>query len=313
MITSTPTTIDTRIYEKTVWKHPESRLLGGSLDLTDGRDASGTSEPVTMLPSNFTRMLFACLPAGLLASRVVEIGTGGGGLLIAARKFLDATLCVGTDCSADAIDVARLNAERNGVKIDLRCGHMFGPIRDSETFNLIVSNPSSMPDALLAPEHAGVHRSGGPDGRDMVRALATDSIWRLAEAGRLVFVVAGICDIEQTLVEMHRAGLGDIRILHAEAFAVDQRFTPDIKARRQWQRDTGLTSELFFTEGPASAWYEMRYVVSGTAGAWGCGDYLGDLRRARAAALRRAQIRPAMAPTSFHNPARIRSCSSGPA
>lgn len=230
------------------------------LDLTDGRGAMQPG-PVTMMPSSFTRMLYGTLPSKLDRRSVLEVGTGGGGLLIAAKKFLGAGRCVGTDIDPDALIVAHQNAQKNeAVGIEWRQGSMFDAVGQDQ-FDLIVCNPSSMPDALLAPAHAVVHRQGGVDGRCMIENLAVDSIRYLNPGGEIRFVLAGICDVERTIVEMAHAGLIDVSVLHAELFQLTPRFTPDIEARRRWIQHSGLSDGLICLNN--GDWLEMRYVIRG--------------------------------------------------
>ena len=216
--------------------------------------------PVTMLPSRFTRMLYSFVPANLEGLSVLEVGTGGGGMLIAIKKYDGAGLCVGTDIDPAALAVARQNAAINGVKgIEWLPGPMFEPVR-GRRFDLIVCNPASMPAALIADGHGQVYRSGGPDGRDMIRQIATHSASHLLPGGCVMFVCGGICDVEQTLSEMRGAGL-EASVLYAEAFETDARFTPDIEARRRWKIQSSHGSQLI--EASPGLWYELRYILLG--------------------------------------------------
>lgn len=245
-------------YRPVYWNHV---FVGRDvLELTDGRGPN-QARPLTMMPSSFTRMLYSTLPSHLGGQSVLEVGTGGGGLLIAAKTFLGAGRCVGTDIDPAALIVADQNAQHNEAEgIEWRQGSMFDAVRE-EQFDLIVCNPSSMPDALLAPAHAGVHRQGGVDGRGMIEILAVDSIRFLNPGGEIRFVVGGICDAERTIVEMAHAGLIDVSVLHAELFQLTPRFTPDIEARRRWIVQSGLSDSLIGLNN--GDWLEMRYVIRG--------------------------------------------------
>ncbi len=72
---------------------------------------------------------------------VLDLGTGSGAVALAlARERADAKV-VGTDTSAEAVGVARYNAERLGVgNVEFLHGDWFAPVT-GRRFDIIVSNP----------------------------------------------------------------------------------------------------------------------------------------------------------------------------
>jgi len=75
--------------------------------------------------------------------RVVDIGTGSGAIALSLAKEGAFEAVVATDISTDALAVARLNAERNGLgaAVELRRGSLFGALNEGEQFAAVVSNP----------------------------------------------------------------------------------------------------------------------------------------------------------------------------
>jgi release factor glutamine methyltransferase len=74
---------------------------------------------------------------------VVDVGTGTGALAITiARRWPDATV-IATDVSPDAVELARSNAERLAVDVDVRLGDLLDPVPAGVrgSVDLIVSNP----------------------------------------------------------------------------------------------------------------------------------------------------------------------------
>lgn len=71
---------------------------------------------------------------------VLDLGTGSGciGLTLAAEC---GAKVVATDASAEALAVARGNAERLRLTVDFRQGSWWEAVQENETFDLIVSNP----------------------------------------------------------------------------------------------------------------------------------------------------------------------------
>jgi release factor glutamine methyltransferase len=77
---------------------------------------------------------------GVDAPRVLDVGTGTGAIALALRDELPGARIVALDSSADALALARENAGRTGLAIEL----ILGDLRDGlppGPFDLVVSNP----------------------------------------------------------------------------------------------------------------------------------------------------------------------------
>ena len=103
---------------------------------------------------------------------LLDLGTGCGALaVVLAREFEKALICA-TDLSEEALGVARLNAERLGVKdrIEFKCGDLFVPFAgEAARFNLILSNPpyiSTEAFEALPPEVRDHEPKSALDGRE---------------------------------------------------------------------------------------------------------------------------------------------------
>ncbi|TWH59141.1 release factor glutamine methyltransferase [Desulfitobacterium sp. LBE] len=119
---------------------------------------------------------------------IADLCTGSGALAISIAHYWPQAEVVGTDLSRDALDVARFNGERLGVRIQWRQGDFLAPIR-GDSWDLIVSNPPYVTQAEygeLAPELAKEPRMaflGGADGLDFYRELAGEGRSLLREKG----------------------------------------------------------------------------------------------------------------------------------
>ncbi len=127
---------------------------------------------------------------------IADIGTGSGCLATALAHELPRARVTATDICPEALAVARRNAARHGAtdrvtfhRADLLDG-LPGP------YDLIVSNPPYVPDAVIATLAPEVRRHepaaalrGGPDGLDTVRRLAAAAAGRLRPGGWLVMEV----------------------------------------------------------------------------------------------------------------------------
>ncbi len=126
--------------------------------------------------------------------RILDIGTGSGCIAIAcaALAFPEAEVHA-TDVSAGALEIARRNAERHGVRDRVRL--LRSDVYDSlagERYDLIVSNPPYVPAvhlAALPPEHRHeppLGLDGGDDGLAIVRRILEGATEHLSEHGTLV-------------------------------------------------------------------------------------------------------------------------------
>ena len=158
------------------------------------------------------------LPAG---ARVVDVGTGSGAIALALKHERPDLAIVATDVSEDAVAVARANAERLGLEVELVATDLLsgvpGPV------DAIVSNPPYVEDgAALAPEITRHEPAGalyaGADGLDVIGRLVPQA----ADAGaaRLILEVgagqaAAVGDL------MRRAGFEDV-VLHNDLAGIER-------------------------------------------------------------------------------------------
>ncbi|SEB57652.1 Methyltransferase small domain-containing protein [Paramicrobacterium humi] len=114
-------------------------------------------------------------------SRVLDLGTGCG--IQAMHAARHAEHVVATDISRRALEIARLNAELNGIgNIEFRHGSLFEPVA-GERFDQIVSNPPF----VITPRRPGVpeyeYRDGGMVGDELVRAVIAGCATHLEPGG----------------------------------------------------------------------------------------------------------------------------------
>ena len=94
------------------------------------------------------------LLAGADAPRVLDVGTGSGAIALAIADEHPGAAVTGIDVSAEALSLARENAARTGVAVELLQVDLLGGLPGSD-WDLVVSNPPYVrPDeaATLAPE-----------------------------------------------------------------------------------------------------------------------------------------------------------------
>jgi release factor glutamine methyltransferase len=136
------------------------------------------------------------LAAKFARPRIVDVGTGSGAIAVAlAYEWLEAVVTA-TDVSAQALEVARANAGRNGQAERVRffAGDLLAPVA-GEQFEIVVSNPPYVPErdrASLAVEVLEFEPAqalfAGADGLAVYR--------RLIPAAREVLVEGGFVALE---------------------------------------------------------------------------------------------------------------------
>ena len=126
----------------------------------------------------------------------VDLGTGSGAICISILKFVKAARAAAVDISAEALTVAKFNAQKFHVddRLEFFQGDMFAPLA-GKIFNAIVSNPPYIPTGELETLQAEVTREprlaldGGADGLNFYRRIITDAPKFLVAGGLLAFEV----------------------------------------------------------------------------------------------------------------------------
>lgn len=125
--------------------------------------------------------------------RIADLGTGSGAIALALAKECPQAQVVATDASAGALEVARGNAIRLGLRnVAFRLGDWCAPLA-GERFDVIVSNPPyiaegdphlAQGDLRFEPSSA---LSSGRDGFDDLRILVETTPAHLVPGGWLLF------------------------------------------------------------------------------------------------------------------------------
>jgi release factor glutamine methyltransferase len=137
------------------------------------------------------------LPRGDAPLRMLDVGIGSGAVALAIAVERPTTHFVGTDISKAALEIARENADVNGVsdRVELRHGSLFEPVA-GQCFDWIVSNPPYVaesqrrtlpPELVHEPEQA---LFSGEDGTTMLAKLIRQAPMLLSPGGGLAVELA---------------------------------------------------------------------------------------------------------------------------
>lgn len=125
---------------------------------------------------------------------VLDLCTGSGALAVALGRLSGARISA-SDLSQDALDVARQNAQANGVEVSFYRGDLLAALEDGARFDLIVSNPPYLSKAdmqAIAPElrrEPAMALLAGEDGLEIYRRIAGGAGRHINPKGRLYLEV----------------------------------------------------------------------------------------------------------------------------
>ncbi len=148
--------------------------------------------PDTLIPRADTEVLVEQALARMTPStRVLDLGTGTGAIALALASEYPAAEVWAVDASAGALAIARHNAERLGLSVQLLQSDWFAELA-SQSFDLIASNPPyiaardqhlAQGDLRFEPRSALV---SGEDGLDDIRRILRDAPAHLRAQGWLL-------------------------------------------------------------------------------------------------------------------------------
>ena len=154
------------------------------------------------------------------APALLDLCTGSGCIPIALSRLGDFGSITASDLSADALEVAKMNAEQNGAEIRFVQSDLFEAFRKkAERFDLITCNPPYIRSgdmAGLQPEvrdnEPSMALDGGEDGLDFYRRLAEEAGQFLNPSGCVCFEI-GFDQAVDVSALLENAGFKEVRVL----------------------------------------------------------------------------------------------------
>ena len=172
--------------------------------LGDAEAITVATTPDVFHPTSTTVLLLRAARGALSQPRqsVLDLGCGSGIVAVALARLgpPDTSVCA-SDLSPEAVRLTSANAERNGVRIDCRCGSSFDPW-EGKRFDLIVDDVSGVAeplDRLSGWYPPGVPSEAGRDGARWILEILDRAPDHLSPGGRFVFPVLTLSREERIL------------------------------------------------------------------------------------------------------------------
>ncbi len=129
--------------------------------------------------------------------RVADLCTGSGCIAISVLKRKPNAVGKAVDISQNAVEVAKKNAELNGVsgRLEFLCADVFSDVLGEEQFDVIVSNPPYITSSDMEKLDEYVKKEpatalfGGDDGMDFYRHIIPSYLKNLKTDGCMIFEI----------------------------------------------------------------------------------------------------------------------------
>ncbi|QDT69783.1 Release factor glutamine methyltransferase [Planctomycetes bacterium MalM25] len=129
---------------------------------------------------------------------IADVGTGAGAVAVALASQAPGVKVIAIDISPQAVALANKNAEKHGVndRVYATESDLFARLKETRTFDLIVSNPPYVTtnelidlDATVRDHEPHLALDGGPEGTDVIERLLAEALARLNEGGQLLIEI----------------------------------------------------------------------------------------------------------------------------
>ena len=230
--------------------------------LGDSEAVAVVTSPEVFQPTSTTALLLRAVRRSLTPPprSVLDLGCGTGIVSIVLAKALPSGVAVhASDLSAAAVALTRLNAERNGVAVDCRCGSLFAPWRGSR-FDLIVDDVPGVAEPLARLSGwypPAVPSDAGTDGTRWILEVLDQAPEFLTAGGRLIFPVLTLSR-EERVLERARQRFASVEQLEEQWYPLNEELLAHFALVEQLMAEGDITVER---RGSRWCWATKIYVA----------------------------------------------------
>ncbi len=164
------------------------------------------------------------------AASALDLGCGCGIVAVAlAKVILPSAAIYASDISAEAVKLARGNAENFQLAIDCRCGSLFEPWAGMR-FDLIVDDVAGMSEPIARhsrwyPPH--IHSDAGEDGARWIVRILSEAPEFLTPQGQIFFPVLTLSN-ESRILETARNHFATVELITEQWYPLGSDLLPHL-------------------------------------------------------------------------------------
>jgi len=230
--------------------------------LGDAEAITVATTPDVFQPTSTTVLLLRAARGALgqPCQSVLDLGCGSGIVAVVLARLLppDTSVCA-SDLSFEAVRLTLANAERNGVRVEGRCGSSFDPWA-GRRFDLIVDDVSGVAeplDRLSGWYPPSVPSDAGRDGARWILEILDRVPDHLSPSGRFVFPVLTLSR-EERILDRARARFGVVSQVEEQWYPFSEGLAAHMPLIEELAREGNVRVEK---RGSRWCWATMIYVA----------------------------------------------------
>jgi methylase of polypeptide subunit release factors len=190
------------------------------------------TSPEVFYPTSTTNLLLAGVRkyADPAATSALDIGCGCGIVAVVLAKLIFPKAAIqASDISAEAVKLARRNAENLRLAIDCRCGSLFEPWAGMK-FDLIVDDVAGMAEPIARhsqwyPPH--IHSDAGEDGARWIVSILAQAREFLTPQGQIFFPVLTLSS-EATILDAAQKHFSNVEMVAEQWYPLGNDLLPHL-------------------------------------------------------------------------------------